>query len=154
VPALLAGLAPATRRRLEPIGERVHAFAHLSHVYPSGSSVYVTYVFRLSPDPDETLARWRSIKEAASATIVDLGGTISHQHGVGRDHRAWLPAEKGDLGIAAIRAVASTFDPDGIMAPAVLVAGPDGTASRAAPAVSKAKRKSASHRAAKKAADA
>ena len=49
----------------------------------------------------ETLARWRSIKDAASATIVELGGTISHQHGVGRDHRAWLPAEKGDLGIAA-----------------------------------------------------
>jgi alkyldihydroxyacetonephosphate synthase len=124
VPALLAGLAPAVRRRLEPIGERVHAFTHLSHVYPSGSSVYMTYVFRLSPDPDETLARWRSIKDAASATIVELGGTISHQHGVGRDHRAWLPAEKGDLGIAAIEAVAATFDPGGIMAPGVLVAGP------------------------------
>jgi alkyldihydroxyacetonephosphate synthase len=154
VPALLAGLAPAVRRRLEPLGERVHAFAHLSHVYPSGSSVYVTYVFRLSPDPDETLARWRSIKEAASATITELGGTISHQHGVGRDHRAWLPAEKGTLWIAAIRAVAAAFDPDGIMAPGVLVAGPDGTGSRAVPAVSKTKRKAASRRATKKAADA
>jgi alkyldihydroxyacetonephosphate synthase len=103
----------------------VHAFAHLSHVYPSGSSVYVTYVFRLAPDPDETLARWRSIKDAASATIVELGGTISHQHGVGRDHRRWLPTEKGDLGIAAIEAVAATFDPEGIMTPGVLVGGPD-----------------------------
>ncbi len=124
VPRLLAGLAPMMRRALEPDGEKVHAFAHLSHVYPSGSSVYVTYVFRLAADPDATLARWRTVKGAASRVIVDLGGTISHQHGVGRDHRAYLPAEKGALGIRAIEAVAATFDPDGIMAPGTLVEGP------------------------------
>ena len=124
VPRLLAGLAPMMRRVLEPDGEKVHAFAHLSHVYPSGSSVYVTYVFRLAADPDATLARWRTVKDAASRVIVDLGGTISHQHGVGRDHRAYLPAEKGTLGIRAIEAVAATFDPGGIMAPGVLVEGP------------------------------
>ena len=69
--ASLAGLAPAIRRTLAPVGERVHAFAHLSHVYPSGSSVYVTYVFRLASDPDETLRRWRTIKDAASRTVVE-----------------------------------------------------------------------------------
>ena len=57
------------------------------------------------------------MKDAASAVIVDLGGTISHQHGVGRDHRRYLPAEKGALGIRAIETVAGVFDPDGIMAP-------------------------------------
>jgi alkyldihydroxyacetonephosphate synthase len=124
VPRLLAGLAPMMRRALEPDREKVHAFAHLSHVYPSGSSVYVTYVFRLAADPDATLARWRTVKGAASRAIVDLGGTISHQHGVGRDHRAYLPAEKGALGIRAIEVVAATFDPDGIMAPGTLVEGP------------------------------
>jgi alkyldihydroxyacetonephosphate synthase len=124
VPRLLAGLAPMMRRALEPDGEKVHAFAHLSHVYPSGSSVYVTYVFRLAADPDATLARWRTVKGAASRVIVDLGGTISHQHGVGRDHRAYLSAEKGVLGIRAIEAVAATFDPDGVMAPGTLVEGP------------------------------
>ncbi len=131
VPLLLAGLAPMMRRALDPIGERVHAFTHLSHVYPSGSSVYTTYVFRLSPDPDETLARWRTVKDAASAVIVDLGATISHQHGVGRDHRRWLPAEKGALGVAAIEAAAGVFDPDGIMAPGNLVEGPVGRTGRA-----------------------
>lgn len=130
VPRLLAGLAPMMRRALEPDGEQVHAFAHLSHVYPSGSSVYVTYVFRLAADPDATLARWRTVKGAASRVIVDLGGTISHQHGVGRDHRAYLPAEKGALGIRAIEAVAATFDPDGIMAPGTLVEGPARAAAR------------------------
>ena len=51
-------------------GERVHAFSHLSHVYPSGSSLYATYVFRLARDPDETLDRWRRLKTAASEAIV------------------------------------------------------------------------------------
>jgi alkyldihydroxyacetonephosphate synthase len=123
VPGMLAGLAPMMRRALEPDGERVHAFAHLSHVYPSGSSVYVTYLFRLATDPDATLARWRAVKDAASRVVVDLGGTISHQHGVGRDHRPYLPAEKGLLGIRAIEAVTGVFDPDGIMAPGNLVEG-------------------------------
>ena len=49
-----------------PIDERVHAFSHLSHVYPSGTSLYSTYVFRIAADPDETLDRWRRLKAAAS----------------------------------------------------------------------------------------
>jgi alkyldihydroxyacetonephosphate synthase len=47
--------------------------------------------------------------------IVDHGGTISHQHGVGRDHAMYLPAEKGELGMAVLADVARRFDPDGIM---------------------------------------
>ena len=43
-------------------------FTHLSHLYPSGSSLYLTFLFRLAPDPDETLERWRTIKRAASDT--------------------------------------------------------------------------------------
>ena len=103
---------------------------HLSHVYPTGSSVYATYVYRLDPDPDVTLRRWRTVKEAASRVIVEHGGTISHQHGVGRDHRPWLPAEKGELGIAAIRDAAARFDPHGIMIPGVLVDDEGGEATR------------------------
>ncbi len=130
VPSLAAGLAPMIRRALADEGERVHAFMHLSHVYPTGSSVYVTYVYRLDPDPDVTLRRWRTVKEAASRVIVEHGGTISHQHGVGRDHRPWLPAEKGELGIAAIRDAAARFDPHGIMIPGVLVDDEGGEATR------------------------
>ncbi len=80
---LAAALGPALRHGLADDDERVHAFSHLSHVYPSGSSLYTTYVFRLADDPDETLERWRRLKTAASGVIVAHGGTISHQHGVG-----------------------------------------------------------------------
>ena len=67
VEPLAANLAPALRRGLADEGERVHAFMHLSHVYPTGSSLYTTYIWRLAPDPDLTLARWRRLKGLASA---------------------------------------------------------------------------------------
>nr|WP_295078014.1 FAD-binding oxidoreductase [uncultured Roseateles sp.] len=91
-------------------GEPVHVFSHLSHMYSQGSSIYTTYLFRNSSSYAQTLARWRAMKAAASNTISALGGTISHQHGVGRDHAPWLPAEKGALGMAAIGQVINYFD--------------------------------------------
>lgn len=121
VPALVAAIDAALRSGLQGCGERVHAFTHLSHLYPQGSSIYSTYVFRLALDPDETLDRWRKLKAAASAAIVAHGGTISHQHGVGVDHLPYLEAEKGALGLAAIRALSRSFDPQGLMNPGKLV---------------------------------
>jgi alkyldihydroxyacetonephosphate synthase len=121
VRALVQALDTALRGALEPWGERVHVFTHLSHVYPTGSSVYTTCVYRLAADPDENLRRWQTLKAAGSRAIVAGGGTISHQHGVGLDHAPYLRAEKGDLGIAAIRALCAHFDPAGIMNPAKLV---------------------------------
>lgn len=123
LPDLAAAVGQALRHGLEADfdGERVHAFSHLSHVYPSGSSLYATYVFRLAPDPDETLERWRQLKTAATDAIVAHGGTISHQHGVGRDHRPWLAAEKGELGLAVLGDVARRLDPDGLLNRGVLL---------------------------------
>ena len=66
-------------------------------------------------------ARWRRLKTAASEAIVAHGGTITHQHGVGTDHRPYLAAEKGALGIDAIRQALATFDPDGLLNPGKLV---------------------------------
>ena len=101
--------------------EQVLAFAHLSHVYRDGASVYTTYIFRRTADPDELLARWQTVKQNASLTIQQFGGTITHQHGVGTDHAPYLPAEKGTLGMDALRAVCKSFDPDGMMNPGKLL---------------------------------
>jgi alkyldihydroxyacetonephosphate synthase len=131
VPAMAASLAPSIRRGLAAEGERVHAFTHLSHVYPTGSSLYTTFVFRLADDPDVTLERWRRLKATASEAIVRLGGTISHQHGVGSDHARYLAAEKGVLGMAALGDLARRFDPAGIMHPGVLL--PEATAGAEVP---------------------
>ena len=101
--------------------EQVLAFSHLSHVYRDGASVYTTYIFRRTADPDELLARWESMKHDASLTIQRYGGTITHQHGVGTDNAPYLPAEKGTLGMDALRAVFKSFDPDGMMNPGKLL---------------------------------
>jgi alkyldihydroxyacetonephosphate synthase len=101
--------------------ERTLVFSHISHVYPDGAAVYITYIFRSSPDPDETLSRWRTLKSAASQAITAHGGTISHQHGVGIDHRPYLEAEKSAAGLFALRAALGALDPEGIMNPGKLV---------------------------------
>ena len=59
---------------------------------------------------------------AASEVIVAHGGTISHQHAIGRDHVPYLEGEKGPLGMSAIRDAIGAFDPDGLMAPGILLA--------------------------------
>jgi len=111
----------ALRTGLEDRGERVLAFSHVSHVYATGASIYVTFLFRLASSAEETLSRWQKLKAAASQGIVSHGGTISHQHGVGLDHQPWLEAEKGRLGLQSLAALAKAFDPDGIMNPGKLI---------------------------------
>lgn len=118
---LVDGVEEAIRTAMAESGERVHVFTHLSHLYPTGSSAYTTYLFRVAADPAETLERWKRLKEAASRAIVERGGTISHQHGVGVDHRPYLEAEKGELGMRAIRTLLQGFDPSGVMNPDVLI---------------------------------
>lgn len=117
----MAAIEAAAASAFGQHGERVHAYTHLSHLYPQGASVYATFVYRLSGDYDTDLARWRSLKTAVSDAIVVSGGTISHQHGVGSDHAPWLAAEKGALGLDAMRALFARFDPDGRMNPGKLV---------------------------------
>jgi alkyldihydroxyacetonephosphate synthase len=101
--------------------EKVHVFSHLSSVYPTGSSIYTTFVFRVAGTPHETLARWKILKDAASHAIVTAGGTISHQHGVGIDHKPYLEAEKGAIGVSTIKQICSHIDPEQHMNPTKLV---------------------------------
>lgn len=118
---LLNQVEASLRQGLAEEGERVHVFTHLSHVYGQGSSIYTTYVFRPGDRYETTLARWTKLKRAASQTIAANRGTISHQHGVGRDHAPYLAAEKGELGMAALKAMAQHFDPESRLAPGVLL---------------------------------
>jgi alkyldihydroxyacetonephosphate synthase len=121
VPGAPAVMEAAISAALEDEKETVHVFTHLSHIYPQGSSVYTTYIFRCGSDYAQTHARWEKLKAAGAQAIVKLGGTISHQHGVGKDHARYLPAEKGELGIAAIHGLVEVFDPSGLMNPGKLL---------------------------------
>jgi alkyldihydroxyacetonephosphate synthase len=122
VTAYMRAVEQAARAAFEQDRTRVHAYTHLSHVYRQGCSVYSTFVWRASGDPERELARWRRFKQAVSATVVQFGGTISHQHGVGLDHAPYLAAEKGALGLDLLRAMARELDPDGLLNPGKLIA--------------------------------
>jgi alkyldihydroxyacetonephosphate synthase len=75
----------------------------------------------MGPDYAEAMKRWEKLKAAGAEAIVRFGGTISHQHGVGKDHAKYLPAEKGELGIKAIKELCHMFDPEERMNPGKLV---------------------------------
>ncbi|MFW5691453.1 MAG: FAD-binding oxidoreductase [Chloroflexota bacterium] len=118
---MLRAMEKALKHTMAEHDEKIHVFTHLSHLYPYGTSVYTTYVFRLADDPAQTLARWQALKGAVSQAVVANGGTISHQHGVGTDHAPYLPVEKGPAGMAVLNTILRHFDPDGIMNPGKLV---------------------------------
>ena len=111
----------AIRTALDDEGERVHAYTHLSHVYGQGSSIYTTYLFRIGESYELGKNRWMKLKKAGADQIVAHGGTISHQHGVGSDHKNYLAEEKGEFGIAAIHSLCKQFDPYGQMNPGKLL---------------------------------
>ena len=102
-------------------GDKVLVFGHISHVYPTGASIYITYIFKRVSDPDENLHRWEMMKTAASRAIVKFGGTISHQHGIGRDHSQYLIQEKGKIGFDLLSKITEYFDPSNILNPGALI---------------------------------
>jgi len=93
--------------------------AHISHSYTDGASLYFTFIFPMSLQAP--VAQWRAIKREVSDAILEHGGTISHHHGVGTDHRDWMTGEKGELGIAMLKAVRDSVDPHGLMNPGKLL---------------------------------
>jgi len=120
VTSLMVNIEKVLNHGLDAINEKVFAFSHLSHVYPTGSNIYTTFLFRLADQPEQTLSRWKTLKKAASRSIVDSGGTISHQHGIGVDHLPYMAAEKGKLGMELIRRLFAAVDPEKRMNPGKL----------------------------------
>ncbi|HEY2632271.1 MAG TPA: FAD-binding oxidoreductase [Solirubrobacteraceae bacterium] len=95
------------------------AMCHVSHLYETGASLYFTFL--ASQLDGEEIAQWRAVKAAASAAIVEGGGTITHHHAVGRDHASWMEGEIGGEGVRALRALKGELDPAGIMNPGKLL---------------------------------
>lgn len=92
---------------------------HLSHVYPEGASLYFTVMARQLSGHE--LEQWASAKQAATGAIVANGGTITHHHGVGTDHAAWLAAEIGQPGADLLVQIKRQLDRTGVMNPGKLL---------------------------------
>jgi alkyldihydroxyacetonephosphate synthase len=91
----------------------------LAFAYPDGAAPYYTVLApaRRGEEP----AQWEEIKRAASDAVLAAGGTITHHHGVGRDHRPWYDRQRPGPFAAALRAAKAAVDPAGILNPGVLV---------------------------------
>ena len=96
-------------------------FCHLSHAYADGASLYFTFVARARAGDE--IEQWRAVKRAACGGDSRRRRTITHHHGVGRDHAPYMEAEIGRSGLDVLRAVKAQLDPNGIMNPGKLLAG-------------------------------
>jgi alkyldihydroxyacetonephosphate synthase len=90
-----------------------------THVYPDGPAAYFTI---LAPARrGEELDQWAEIKRACSEAVIELGGTITHHHAVGRDHRPWYDRQRPDPFADALRGAKAAIDPSGALNPGVLI---------------------------------
>ncbi|ORA79058.1 FAD-binding oxidoreductase [Mycolicibacter kumamotonensis] len=118
IAALKTAVTEALTTALTDSGTPALVLCHISHVYPTGASLYFTVVAGQRGNPIE---QWRAAKTAASEAIMRNGGTITHHHAVGADHRPWMRDEVGELGVQVLRAVKATLDPAGILNPGKLI---------------------------------
>jgi alkyldihydroxyacetonephosphate synthase len=111
----------AVRSAMESVGAgRGWISLRFTHCYPDGPAPY--YSVTGPAVRGQELDQWQRIKEAASDAILEMGGTITHHHAVGRDHAAWYRREQAPLYLDGLRALKRTLDPGGILNPGVLFA--------------------------------
>jgi alkyldihydroxyacetonephosphate synthase len=118
IPELYDAVRGALTATLTEAGTPPLVMCHISHVYPAGASLYFTVVSAQGKDP---VAHWAPAKRAAGDAILAAGGTISHHHGIGTDHRDWYTREIGPLGVEILQAVKARLDPAGILNPGILL---------------------------------
>lgn len=90
-----------------------------THVYPDGPAPYYTVLAPARRGAE--VAQWDEIKAAVSDTVIDAGGTITHHHAVGRDHRPWYDRQRPGPFADALRAAKSELDPKSVLNPGVLI---------------------------------
>jgi alkyldihydroxyacetonephosphate synthase len=122
----LGGLYTAVQRALTEAlrhnGKPPLVGCHISHLYPSGASLYFSVL--AAAQTGREIEQWAAAKHAANAAIVAAGGTASHHHAVGTAHQAIVEHDLGGVGgvgVAALRAVKSELDPAGILNPGKLL---------------------------------
>jgi alkyldihydroxyacetonephosphate synthase len=90
-----------------------------THAYPDGVAPYFTVLAPAIRGGE--VEQWDEIKAAVSEALLDGGGTITHHHAVGRDHRPWYDRQRPAPFAAALRAAKAELDPAGILNPGVLL---------------------------------
>jgi alkyldihydroxyacetonephosphate synthase len=119
-PQFHAALMTATEDAARRVCGEARVSCRFTHVYPDGPAPYFTIVAPARRGSE--VEQWDEIKAAASDAVIAAGGTITHHHAVGRDHRPWYDRQRPDRFAAALRGAKAAVDPGGLMNPGVLIA--------------------------------
>jgi alkyldihydroxyacetonephosphate synthase len=118
--ALYGDVMDAVRGALVEIGApKGVVTCRFTHVYPDGPAPYFTVLAPAVRGGE--VEQWDEIKAAASDAVIEAGGTITHHHAVGRDHRPWYDRQRPDPFAEALRAAKAAVDPAAILNPGVLI---------------------------------
>jgi alkyldihydroxyacetonephosphate synthase len=118
-PAFHAEVKAAAEQAMREACGSGSVHCRFTHVYPDGPAPYFTVLAPARRGSE--LEQWGAIKRAASEAIIAAGGTITHHHAVGRDHRPWYDRQRPDPFALALSGAKGAVDPAGIMNPGVLV---------------------------------
>ena len=118
-PAFHASVTDATERAVREVCGEGHVTCRFTHVYPDGPAPYFTVLAPARRGAE--LEQWDQIKAAASEAVNAGGGTITHHHAVGRDHRPWYDRQRPAAFADALRAAKAALDPGAILNPGVLI---------------------------------
>jgi alkyldihydroxyacetonephosphate synthase len=104
---------------VEATGRDGQVTCRVTHVYPDGPAPYFT--FHAAGRHGALTPQWDTIKSAGLEAVLQNGGTVTHHHAVGRDHRPWYDRQRPPLFAAALKAAKATMDPQGLLNPGVLI---------------------------------
>jgi alkyldihydroxyacetonephosphate synthase len=118
LPALYAGVRRTLLEVMGATATRSLVLTHLSHAYLDGASLYFTFLAR--QQQGKQLQQWQRVKAAATEAVIDLGGALSHHHGIGQVHRPWMRRYLTPEGAAVLSHLKDKLDPRNIMNPGKL----------------------------------
>lgn len=116
---LYEGVTGALKTRLREVDGTGYIGCHISHTYPTGACLYFTFAAR-QPKGAE-LDHYYGYKRFITETILRLGGTLSHHHAVGIEHRPWMSQEVSPVALQALQALKSSLDPKYVLNPGKLL---------------------------------
>jgi alkyldihydroxyacetonephosphate synthase len=114
-----AAVIEAAAEKVKEVCGDARLSCRFTHVYPDGPAPYFTVLAPARRGGEAE--QWDEVKAAASEAVIEAGGTITHHHAVGRDHREWYDRQRPDAFAAALSATKSALDPLAILNPGVLV---------------------------------
>jgi alkyldihydroxyacetonephosphate synthase len=116
---LYTGTVEAVKARFRQEDGTGYIGCHISHTYKTGACLYFTFAAR-QPKGRE-LEHYYEYKRLVTDTILRLGGTLSHHHAVGTEHRPWIDQELSPAGLQALQALKTSLDPKHVLNPGKLL---------------------------------